>query len=195
MSAPILKTNATPYGVSSPLTYTKGIVVSVDLGNQVAEVQFPDHRDKVSITPLRGKSGYPAVGETWVLDQTYGSWMFAVLLDPPRPPAWIAAPLLGSFTVPTGFPAPAYLKDSAGMVRLRGTVSGGSTSQVRTTGQISADMLQLPAGYRPGLILGPLALAANHAYGEVSVLTNGLLRANTGTAPFCLDGIAFLAEQ
>lgn len=189
MSRPMLKTALSPLGVSAAVAYQKGIVLSVDLAAQLAEVQFADRRDKVSITPRRGKGGIPAKGETWVLDQTYGSWMFAVLLDPPRLPDWIPSVLLAPWAgAPVG-----YLLDSSGMVRLRGTVAAGVASTSTAAGPIAADVFRLQKGYRPE-ISAVFPVASNHSYGEITVLPDGYVRASAGAVNWSLDPVAFPAQ-
>lgn len=196
MTQPQLKTSVTGYGSSSPLTYLKGTVLSVDLTNQIAEVQFPDRRDKVSIIARRGKGGIPATGETWLFDQGYGSWMFAVLLSRPQPGLWLAAELLGSWVPSTSYPSPVpgFQKDGAGVVRLHGAVSGGSYASSLAAGPLASDILRLPEGYRPGTVHGPVVAASNHLYGELLVLPSGYVRAQVGASWISLAGLSFLAE-
>jgi hypothetical protein len=92
-----------------------------------------------------------------------------------------------------GFASAAFLKDSLGIVHLRGTLNG-------PTGQVA---FTLPAGYRPAATLF-MSLAVG------GVVTGNLLIANTGEViPFCsvasnctaagngaagIDGLTFVAE-
>lgn len=190
-----LKTSATPAGTSAPLTYLKGTVLSVDLDNQVAEVQFPDRRDKISLTSRRGKGGIPAEGETWIFDQIYGVWMFAVLLSDPRPASWIAADLLAGWSALSGSTSPAYQKDGAGAMRFQGVVSGSGFAVSAATGPLACDILRLPEGCRPATAYGPVPASSNHAYGELLVLPSGYVRAQVGTGWISLAGLSYMAEK
>lgn len=189
MSQPVLKTAFSSPGVSAAVPYQKGTVLSVDPDSQLAEVQFDDRRAKVSIIPRRGKGAVPAVGETWMLDQNYGSWMFAVLLSLPGPPDWIPSALLSPWVG-----AVSLLLDAFGVVRLRGLVTGGTASVSTAAGPLAADILQLPPGYLSGPVAAVFPVASNHAYGEVTVRPDGYVRASAGSVNWSLDPIAFPAQ-
>lgn len=190
-----------------------GYVTGVD-GN-VAKVIVPGGNEiTVRIDRLRGKSIAPKAGETWILDQPYGSgWMFAVCLGykgSDEPPEWLAAMLLGSWvnasplgawTPGSGLYSPAgFCRDEWNWVSLRGTVTAGTiTNDLSTAGPIAADIFRLPAGYRPsvtGQLVFPVASASTAGVGQVLVMPDGYVRATYGDATaLSLDGVRFLAAQ
>lgn len=184
-------------GVRSPLVGQLGRVLSVDLNAGVAEVQFPDVRRKVALKIRQGKGGLPAVGEHWMLNQTYGDWSFAALFGSIRPTEWIQATLLTGWTANTNYGnrAPSFQLDGAGMTRLDGIASGTIYAINANPAPLGADILVLPEGYRPGALYGPVPVVSNNDFGEIVVLPNGLVRAWRGTAWVSLAGISFPAEQ
>lgn len=77
MSKPIQVKTSVNGSNPSGSVYSKGKVLGVD--GTVAQVQLPTGQIvSVRVDMLRGKSGAPVAGEVWLLDQLYGSWMFAV---------------------------------------------------------------------------------------------------------------------
>jgi hypothetical protein len=62
---------------SGVASYSLGQVISIQGIN--AQVRLKTGQTVlVRMDYLRGKSGAPEVGETWIFDQQYGSWMFAI---------------------------------------------------------------------------------------------------------------------
>lgn len=184
-------------GVRSPVVSQTGRVISVDLDAGIAEVQFADRRDKVTLRIRRGKGALPAEGEYWACDQLYGNWSFAALLGPTRPTEWIPATLLSGWTanLTYGNQAPSFQLHGAGMTRLDGIANGVVYAINATTTPLGADILVLPEGYRPGSLFGPVPVVSNNDFGEIVVLPNGTVRAWRGTAWVSLAGVSFPAEQ
>lgn len=78
----------------------------------------------------------------------------------------------------------AFYKNPFGEVRLKGSVTGGTTGTVFT----------LPAGYRPpGKAV--FIVDANSFAGFVTVDTSGNVAIVTGAGPVSLDGVSFRATQ
>lgn len=98
---------------------------------------------------------------------------------------WIAPTLINSWVNFGGVTNPAgYYKDSAGIVRLRGSIKSGTIGTVAFT---------LPVGYRPAF-QELYAVNSNNAFGAASISANGDVTAQTGTnVVFSIDGITFRA--
>lgn len=209
MTAPVKRNSLN--GSASGASFVVGHVLGVT-GN-VAEVRLSlgDKVVKIRADLMRAKGASVQAGDTWILDQPYGlGWMFAVPISYPgmdKASQWQSASLLGAWVntsavgvwVPgSGRYSPAsYYKDALGWVSLRGTVSGGTVTGSSAAGPISADVLQLPVGYRPstaGQALFPTV--SNGAFGAVLVMPDGYVRAYAGSATALnLNGVRFLAEQ
>lgn len=102
---------------------------------------------------------------------------------------WTNLGLQNSWVAYGGFSSPQYTKGSDNIVRLKGLIRSGST----TNGVVVAN---LPAGYRPKERVLLAALCNPQAYCRIDVLPNGnveLYLANSGWTS--LDNITFLAEQ
>lgn len=91
----------------------------------------------------------------------------------------------------SGYQTAAFWKDSAGVVHLRGLVTGGTTT-----------IFTLPVGYRPGPLAGggtAVYLFGTHAAGaegRVDVASTGTVTHAGGSNGYVqLDGITFRAEQ
>jgi hypothetical protein len=66
-------------------TYMSAVVQSVDLDQQLAVVKTSlKNQQVVSMTRLPGRVEPPKVGETWIITRQYGSWVFVILINPPR---------------------------------------------------------------------------------------------------------------
>jgi len=95
--------------------------------------------------------------------------------------AWITPTLVNSWVTSATSPAK-YMKDSAGNVRLSGSV---------TTGTVGATAFTLPAGYRPSQTAN-FAVVSNNVFGYVAILTDGQVKINAGSnAWISFDNIAF----
>lgn len=112
---------------------------------------------------------------------------------------WTAPTLLNSFTnfAETDSPPAGYRKDAAGMVHLRGAISGGAVST-------SLPIFTLPAGCRPAkyrdaaVMLNSLdgnAWVKVHPDGNVFLWAVQGGSYVGGSMHFSLDGVSFLAEQ
>lgn len=67
---------------SGVASYSRGTIIAID--GVVAQVRMQTGEVTLVRTDfLRGKSGAPALGETWILDQTYGQWFFAIPVGVP----------------------------------------------------------------------------------------------------------------
>lgn len=193
-------------GAAMSLDY--GTITGID--GTMAEVTMTSGTQKVRITMTRGKSGIPAVGETWILDKLYGDWQFAVLVNAPIPraPAWVVPLLAGSWvnvnttalawaSGAATVPQAAYYLSLNNFVSMRGVVTGPSVSTANTAGPLAADIFRLPAGSRPSNA-GPVKcpVNSNGAFGSVTVYPDGYVRAAIGSATAVdLSGVRFLAEQ
>lgn len=166
-------------------SFTTGVVLEVD-ENLVVLVRLKSGEHKrLRADILPGKSAPPLPGETWVLDQRFGSgWQLA------SPYAWTAdldwqKPLVGGGWSDVGAPnlAVGYRKEPEGWVALCGKLSGGASGSVAFT---------LPEGYRPGGTWTQLVPAGTGS-GQLTVATNGLVTPQTATSPVSLDGVRFMA--
>lgn len=115
-------------------------------------------------------------------------------------PDWIYVGTAGapafqnSWTVP--YPgvwnAPAFWKDSSGVVRLGGLISGGI---------LNTTMFTLPVGFRPSSIGSGngriFVVSAGSNFGELRVLDSGNVLLNVGLVSswISLDGVSFRAEN
>ena len=192
----------------SGASYVNGRVLSV-VGN-IARVRLALGNKEVQVRAdiMRAKGVSPQAGENWVLDQVFGvGWMFAAIIGYSGMDAltWAAPTLLGSWsnsssgtwTDSNGVYAPAgYLREDSGWVVLRGTVSGPSSTNSNAPGPISADIFQLPEGFRPSPDgqLRFTTVVQTGASGVAMVRPDGFVRAISGNpALTSLDGIRFLA--
>lgn len=148
--------------------FAKGTVLEVD-SNNIALVRLGTGQQvRVRADMLRGKSAAPKAGETWVLDQAYGSgWMFAIPINYTGGDQTFTAPTLGTGWSNAGSPylSVGYIMDSEGWVTLRGRLKAGTgVDQVAFT---------LPEGYRPGGTSVFLVPVGTGTAGTVTVEANG----------------------
>lgn len=101
------------------------------------------------------------------------------------PETWIAPTLLNSWAnFGGGFSAAGYYKDASGVVRLKGTITGG-------TATADTVLFTLPVGYRPSESLF-VAVVSNNSFGAVHVNTDGSVMVRAGSNVFfCLNGVSF----
>jgi len=184
---------------------TTGYVAGID--GVLADVTLKSAGEtQVRVDIRMGASSPPQVGQTWLLDKTYGFWVFVLLLGADVP-SWQVPALRAPWTASnTGAwaagssiePPVGYFRSMDGWVRLRGSVASGVPSTADTAGPIAADLFQLPVGYRPspdGLLrFAALSTTSTSALGEVKVYPDGWVRvsqsANTRTS---LANVAFQA--
>lgn len=181
------------------LNRTLGYVVGVD-GTTATVTLKTAGQTTVDITNRMGKGPAPAVGETWLLDKTYGTWVFVYQTLAPVP-AWINATLLGAWTNNgTGVwtsgtniqPPIGYYKTMEGEVKLRGAAASGSASFSNAEGPLAGDIFQLPDGYQPsdeGLY--NFQIGSN----TIVVYPDGFVRLLLGGPTVYLNQISFMAAQ
>lgn len=105
---------------------------------------------------------------------------------------WIAPTLLNSWVNLDGTRTAGYYKDDLGIVRLKGVIKSGTTTD-------ATNIFVLPAGYRPII---NISLATQSSDGTtrrataIDILTNGSAQIYSAASTFLLlDGISFRAEQ
>lgn len=86
------------------------------------------------------------------------------------------------------YPVASYMKDSSGIVHLRGLIAGGS---------LNATAFTLPAGYRPYRTMSfPCIDSSNAPSARVNVYSSGAVQVRSGNnAHVSLDAIKFWAER
>lgn len=144
-------------------------------------------------TILRGQEGTTARSHA-----QNTPWVHGATARDFTPTAWTTATLTSPWTAytTTGYPpAPAYSRDSAGVVRVRGLVTSGTTG--------GSAILTLPAGYRPAFKTTLQGAAYNGtawgvAYPVLEVAGTGVITivapAPSSSWVVGLDNIMFLAE-
>ncbi|MCY1358760.1 hypothetical protein D9M69_453020 [compost metagenome] len=102
---------------------------------------------------------------------------------------WLNLGLQNSWIAYGGFSSPQYTKGSDNIVRLKGLIKGGST----TNGVV---VTNLPAGYRPKERVLLAALCNPQVYCRIDVLPNGNVELYLSNSSWTsLDNVIFLAEQ
>ena len=99
---------------------------------------------------------------------------------------WTLMPLVGAWTLLSGWPAPRFRRLSSGLVIFRGLANGGATGSI---------MFTLPVGYRPG---DNIRFLVNNSWraDSIEVATNGNVTAQNRNDNGWLDtgSISFYAE-
>jgi hypothetical protein len=140
--------NAATYGIGwttkqvtvRELIAAKKLAVCVDTEGQHLEVTTAIHRTGIT----------PQVGQTWLVDRTYGAWSFAAWWGtvPPEPDPstdWQPITLQNGWVPSTGAgdPPPMARVTKGGMVELSGVMQGGTVPGALTVLTVG----QLPAGF------------------------------------------------
>lgn len=121
-----------------------------------------------------GSASFLKMGNLMYDEASVGGWTNASYLN-----GWVSANSAAQ-------PDASYLKDSEGIVHIRGLVKSGT---------IGSTIFTLPSGMRPRKTIVRICNSGNNA-GRVDIKSDGSVVATSGTnAWFSLDGILFNAEQ
>ena len=157
-------------------TNWQGVTVElVSFGYGVLPVVMPPNK-VVSI---------PIPAGTLSLDTTAGKYVNGV---PDGNENWITPTLLNSWVrYDVGYYTAEYMRESSGVVYLRGDIKLGS---------VGLSSFVLPVGYRPALTQRFIVKMGLSTHGEVIVYTDGNVVFYQGTNEKCsLSGVSFKAEQ
>lgn len=98
---------------------------------------------------------------------------------------WTTATMTNGFVAAAGFQAPAYKRDSDGVVYLRGAIGQG-------TGVIATSAFQMPSGYRPTVGRRRFLAPSFGSWQRLDVGTGGTVLPQGGAGVWFLDGIRFM---
>jgi hypothetical protein len=175
-------------------SYMVGKVLGVD--GALAEVQTNIGLRKVRVDWTRGNSGTPQAGETWLLDNIYGAWLFALRVG--MDDSWHVIGAANEIVMSNGwiplndpnYQPPRYSRDAHGFVHLEGMISNPTAT---TTGTIFV----LPVGFRPSARLAFIQAAGGadgtcrvHVGHTGTVALISYIGASDGTS-VSLSGIVF----
>jgi hypothetical protein len=181
-------TQAKNFAATNQAQITKCTVLEVDSSNTALVRLVTGQHVRIRADMLRGKSIAPQPGETWIIDQPYGSgWMFAVCMGYTGGDRDFTVPVLGTGWTDAGTPYQpvGYIKDADGWVSLRGRLKAGTGTD--------AVAFTLPAGYLPGGTVLYRVPVGSGSSGTLTVEANGDVTPG-GSLDTSLEQVRFLAE-